>query len=217
MIVANYLGDLRKEVVFVGGSVLPLLVDPDFARPTEDIDCIMSARNKRDYYTFSDRLRSHGFRENMKANVLCRWEVGEENVQVDVMPIAEDVLGFTNVWYEEAWSNSQSYNLPNGATIRIVTAVYFLATKFEAYQGRGQADPGVSHDLEDIITVISRRSDLQGLLGPASSGVKQYVKNRLKSLLLTLPNLEDILAWHVPYHGTPSVADVIAMLTRLTE
>jgi len=39
--------------------------------------------------------------------------------------------------------------------IRLITAPYFLATKFEAFHGRGHGDVRGSHDLEDIVAVTS--------------------------------------------------------------
>ena len=42
----------------------------------------------------------------------------------------------------------------------MITAPYFLATKFEAFHGRGNSDYRMSHDLEDIVTVIDGRPEL---------------------------------------------------------
>ena len=41
----------------------------------------------------------------------------------------------------------------------MVTAPYFMATKIEAFYGRGGDDFLGSHDMEDIITVIDGRPD----------------------------------------------------------
>ena len=41
-----------------------------------------------------------------------------------------------------------------GSEVRIVTPVYVVATKLEAFQGRGSSDVTASHDLEDILTVV---------------------------------------------------------------
>ena len=41
--IANKLGNLRKELVFVGGSIVELLLDKDYPlppRPTKDVDAI---------------------------------------------------------------------------------------------------------------------------------------------------------------------------------
>ena len=44
--------------------------------------------------------------------------------------------------------------------IRVVTAPYFIATKIEAFRGRGRGDFLASHDLEDLIFVIDGRSSI---------------------------------------------------------
>ena len=44
-----------------------------------------------------------------------------------------------------------------GLRIRVVTAPYFVATKLEAFRGRGRGDYISSHDLEDLLAVIDGR------------------------------------------------------------
>ena len=42
----------------------------------------------------------------------------------------------------------------------LVTPVYFLATKFEAYKGKGNDDVLGSRDIEDILHLIDGRAEL---------------------------------------------------------
>lgn len=66
-LVAEALGDLITEVVFLGGSVSGLLVDEPArgeVRQTEDVDIIVDIATKAAYYQFSDLLRGQGFRED---------------------------------------------------------------------------------------------------------------------------------------------------------
>ena len=52
LVVARALGDLREEVVFVGGAVVGMLLsDPAAARPrsTDDIDTIVEVRSHIDF------------------------------------------------------------------------------------------------------------------------------------------------------------------------
>jgi len=72
---------------------------------------------------------------------------------VDVMPIDEDVLRFSNRWYAPAIESAQTLSI-GGSEIRIVSPVYFVATKLEAFHGRGADDMAMSHDLEDIVTLV---------------------------------------------------------------
>jgi hypothetical protein len=50
-----------------------------------------------------------------------------------------------------------SVELPSGAGVRSVSAPYFLATKLEAFDGRGSGDYLTSHDIEDLVAVIDGR------------------------------------------------------------
>jgi hypothetical protein len=74
--VADRLGSLREEVVFVGGMVRSLLItDPGAppARPTDDIDVIAAIGSRQEYYALAARLRALGFREDHREKApLCR-------------------------------------------------------------------------------------------------------------------------------------------------
>jgi len=50
--------------------------------------------------------------------------------------------------------------LPSGRYICLITAPVFIATKLEAFHDRGGGDFLVSHDLEDVVTVIDGRPAL---------------------------------------------------------
>ena len=56
--------------------------------------------------------------------------------------------------------SSTTRRLSVGPEIRIVTAPYFLATKLEAFKGRGKGDFLGSHDLEDFVSVVDGREAL---------------------------------------------------------
>lgn len=96
--VARRLGPLKDEVVFVGGSVLGLLIDDPAGapvRPTDDVDVIVSVASRPAYSALSLRLLDLGFQPDTSEGApLCRWIV--ENVVVDVMPAASEILGFAN-------------------------------------------------------------------------------------------------------------------------
>src|SRR5258708_19146736 len=81
-------------------------------------------------------------------------------MKLDVMPIEERILGFTNRWYRAAMDAAHETELQAGLRIRVVTAPYFLATKLEAFRRRGKGDYANSHDLEDLLTVIDDRESI---------------------------------------------------------
>jgi predicted nucleotidyltransferase len=148
------LGDLCEEVVVVGGCSPALILDintaPDL-RPTDDVDVMVQADNYGRYFDFIERIKERGFVER-QGDPIGRY-VSDELV-VDVMPTEADVLGFTNKWYKKAFAKAVYQKLPSGKSIKTVTPVYFIATKFEAFRNRGKNDLTASPDLEDIVTIL---------------------------------------------------------------
>jgi hypothetical protein len=156
---AHRLRPLLDKVVFVGGCTTALLItDPgaEAIRPTYDVDVIVEITSYADSGIFSGRLRALGFQEDSSEGApLCRWQW--EQTKLDVMPRDDKVLGFSNRWYRETMTKAAPVRLDAGTVIRSITAPYFLATKLEAFQGRGKGDVFASHDLEDVIAVIDGR------------------------------------------------------------
>ncbi len=184
--VALAIGDLLPHVTFVGGSTTVLLVDEvahHGIRKTDDVDIIVDVSTLAEYQKFSRKLREQGFREDMDGPV-CRWLVDTVagRVKLDVMPIDEKILGFSNRWYRGAISKSSEFPLSNGITIRVVSPVYFLATKFEAFAGRGKGNY-FSHDLEDIMFVMENRERFIFELMDCSLELKEYFSGQAASLL----------------------------------
>lgn len=87
------------------------------------------------------------------------------------MPTQGEILGFSNRCYPLALDTAQPQVLPNGRTIRIVTAPVFMATKLEAFRGRGRGDYLLSHDREDMMAVVDGRASLleECRLSPAAA------------------------------------------------
>jgi predicted nucleotidyltransferase len=184
--VASALGDLLPHVTFVGGSTTVLLVDAAAhhgVRKTDDVDVIIDVATKVEYYKFSQKLRDLGFREDPDGPI-CRWLIDTPagKVKLDVMPSDETVLGFSNRWYKEAIKQAFEVALPSGIVIRVVSPVYFLATKFEAFAGRGQGDY-FSHDLEDIVFVLENRERFIFELMDCPAELKQYFSEQANMLL----------------------------------
>jgi hypothetical protein len=73
----------------------------------------------------------------------CRWRSGD--LPIDVMPTDERILGFSNRWYTPANVSAENIEIV-GLRIRLITPIYFLATKLEAFRGRGNNDYRRSHD-----------------------------------------------------------------------
>lgn len=136
------LGALADELVFVGGCTTGLLItDPGAAeiRTTKDVDAIIEATLYAEYQKFSEKLRKPGFREDTRDGAPLRRWLKEETV-LDLMPLEESTLGFTNTWYKPAMEEAENYEIFADRTIRIVTPPFFCATKLEAFEGRGNGD-----------------------------------------------------------------------------
>lgn len=174
---ARLLRPLLEDLVFVGGAVTSLLVTDEgsgLPRTTLDVDAISEIGSYAEYAAFGERLRALGFCEDLREGApLCRWLHGQ--TVLDVMPIDEKVLGFSNRWYKPAIDASQRIALQENLKIRVVTAPYFLATKIEAFHGRGRGDFLGSHDLEDLIFLIDGRPELPGEVSQAEPALRTYL------------------------------------------
>jgi predicted nucleotidyltransferase len=183
--VGRLLRPMLSDLVFVGGCTTALLITDTAAaevRPTYDVDSIAEITSYAEYERFSERLRQLGFVADQSAGAAtCRWAHGD--IRLDVMPVDERVLGFSNLWYRLALETSQTVRLANDLTIRVVTAPLFLGTKLEAFKGRGKNDYFASHDLEDVIAVIDGRPSLWSEVQKAPKDLKGYLAHEIRELI----------------------------------
>jgi hypothetical protein len=137
---ARFLKPLLGELVFVGGSTTALLITDKAAaevRPTYDVDAIAEISSYAAYADFSERLRGCGFTEDTSEGTpICRWR--QKKTILDVIPLDPRILGFSNLWYKPALDSAVVHELEPDVRVRVVTAVYFCATKLEAFAGRGR-------------------------------------------------------------------------------
>ena len=160
-----------NDVVFVGGATISLFItEPQFVniRETFDVDCVVEVSHCQDYETFSKKLRDIGFSEDLQSGVLCRFKKG--SLVLDVIPTDTKILGFSNIWYKEGFSNSVERNVDD-QIIRAFDLPYLLATKIEAFKGRSKGDFRSSHDIEDIITLFDGRHSIAEDLKAARTNV----------------------------------------------
>jgi predicted nucleotidyltransferase len=186
VLVAQALDDLLPRVVFVGGCTTVLLVDEvaySGVRQTEDVDVIVDLATYFEYQAFSAALREHGFVEDVSGPI-CRWLFNSRGarVKLDVMSADASAMGFTNKWYKQALGSTQTHKLTEHLEIQVVSPVYFLATKFEAFLDRGEGNY-YSHDLEDIVFVLENRSGLIRELETEPKDVKLYLAAQVRQLL----------------------------------
>ncbi|MCP4458313.1 MAG: hypothetical protein GY816_09875, partial [Cytophagales bacterium] len=152
--VADALGDLRKEMLFIGGAVSSLYADDPAAskpRPTKDIDVSVQVGSYAQMNRLSNSLAKLGFQPAPESSVIYRYKLKE--VLVDFIPYEPTSLGPTNSWLKPGFKVAEVYDL-DGLEINILPVCYYLASKWEAFLSRGMDDPLTSHDLEDFIYVI---------------------------------------------------------------
>lgn len=153
-------------------------------RATEDVDLVCRALALPDYYRLESRLREKGFTQDVRPGApICRWRIGE--IAIDVMPMAKEILGFSNRWYPLAMTSAVPVALPSGRMIRQVAAPVFLATKLEAFHGRGRRDFMLSHDLEDVIAVVDGRAGLLDECRTSPPELRRYLAEQFSGLLAT--------------------------------
>ena len=181
--VARRLGPLREQVVFLGGAATGLLITDEAApemRVTDDVDVIVEVASRTGYYRVEEELRRLGFSQrHEEGDPVCRWTV--VGIVVDVMPTDESVLGFGNQWYVPAIVNASTVSLPQGVTVRAITAPYFLATKLEAFGNRGRGDFLGSHDMADIVSLVDGREELVGEVAAAEPAVRAFIASSLRA------------------------------------
>jgi hypothetical protein len=178
----NALGEICNDIVFLGGSIVGLLITDTGSEPvraTEDVDFIVEVSSRVEYERLTTRLETKGFRPDPEGPI-CRYILN--NIAIDVMPLDESILGFSNRWYQTAISQYTISKLNDHSSIKVVTAPVFIATKLEAYHTRGQADPIMSHDLEDILMVIDGREELLEDIKNAPLTVQNYLTHEFKHL-----------------------------------
>lgn len=185
-IVAKGLKGLKEEVVFVGGATVDLFITDPAAtgtRETDDVDCVIELVGKARYYALEEKLRALGFQNPMDEEkpVLCRWKF--RGIKVDVMPTDAAVLGFSNRWYRGGMANAEEFKLPNGERVAVFSVPYLLASKLEAFHGRGRGDFMASKDIEDIIALLDGCPGAERKVSAASADVRKYLGREFAKFL----------------------------------
>lgn len=183
--VLDRLQELPHRFVLLGGSIVGLLVDhPELVdfRPTKDVDVLVEALSRSEYTRLEQKLRNHGFRHDLSEGApICRWIVGSSE-KLDVLPLDSSVLGFDSEWFKEAWTHAQQMKF-EGRVIELIAPVYLIATKLAAFENRGNRDYWMSHDLEDLVTVIDGRAKIVKEIQQAEHSVRDYIAARFSDYI----------------------------------
>ena len=108
--------------------------------------------------------------------------------------------------------------LPSGRAIRLIAPPVFLATKFEAFHGRGGGDFLASHDLDDVTVVIDGRPELVEEVTGCATELRTYLADEIESLIGNAAFLE-ALSGHLPGDETsqarlPIIREKLRLIIR---
>lgn len=202
--VVQALGDLKDRCLLTGGTSIPFYCterQDEAPRATRDVDVILHVHTRGDFQEIEELLRQRGFNHDHREDApICRWLL-HDIITVDVMPLDESVLGFTNPWYAAGWELSIPVQITPDCQWRMLSAPFVLAAKCVAYQSRGAGDPQSSHDLEDIIRLINARPALPREVAAAPTACQQFIVGFFGKLL-RLSDLPFIIAGHL--NGDPA-------------
>jgi hypothetical protein len=176
--------EFLSEVAFVGGCTTAMLVTDaavlDDIRFTDDVDLVIELAGIPAWEKLTQRLAAKGFKITGEDEVNCRFRFND--IIVDVMPSDAAVLGYANRWFVEGLAHAVTFALPGGTVIKIFEPPYFLATKLEAFSGRGRGDP-YHKDVEDIVILIDGRSELLGEVLRADAELIQFISSGVAGLI----------------------------------
>lgn len=198
-IVAKHLQPLEVPFAFVGGAVMCLLVDhPELTqfRPTKDVDVVVEVATYGKFAALEERLRQTGFKHDTSEGApICRWIVG--GCRVDIMSQDSTVHGMNTKWFPEVLNFAQKINLGDGCTAMVVTPPLFLATKLEAFKDRGKGDFYMSHDLEDIVTLVDGCANIVEEVAGLQANIREFIACEFAAILKH-PDFSETLPGHLP-------------------
>lgn len=94
-------------------------------------------------------------------------------------------MGFKNLWQAKAKNQE----------IKILSAPCYLATKFEAFNDRGN-DFRLSHDIEDIFYILDNRTTIVEEVSKSDKLIQEFLKEQLQSII-TKGLLDEVLVAHI--------------------
>lgn len=207
--VAQAIGpDLRERCVFVGGCTTALFItDPvtlEDVRATDDVDLAINLSGYGEWVQLLEYLRERGFSEHHEDQVICRMRLGD--LKVDFMPDDGKILGFSNRWYPQGIKTALTYPLTDQLMIKHLRPEIFIATKLDAFLGRGEDDLLMSRDVEDILLLVDGREELAGEIHRAGDKIKSFIAEQFGALRQHY-DFEDFVAGNI--RGPEGRVDIV--------
>lgn len=193
--IAEALGEIKDDIVFVGGAVVSLYTDDptaDEIRPTKDIDMTLQIVNLHHWQLINEKLAVLGFNPDPYGQSICSYKY--KDIPVDIMATEDGPLGPANRWYKLGFENLWTARAKQ-QEIKILSAPCYLATKFEAFKNRG-SDYRTSHDIEDIIYIIDNRINIVEDIARENELISSFIKERLNEIVKK-GLLKEVLMAHI--------------------
>lgn len=214
--VAQVLGKLNAEVVYIGGAIISVYATDtaaDLPRVTTDVDVCVQVSSLGEMEALRERLAEKSIYPDVNGTHLYRYAY--KNILIDFIPFEATPFGPTNLYLKEGFKKAYSINAI-GTEISVLPVSIFLATKWEAFKDRG-SDPRLSHDFEDIIYVLDNNIALLEDCNTASLAVKRGLK-ALSTFVLEHPNCPEIIECHInPITAEERGTIIIEILQRINQ
>lgn len=213
--IARRLEPLETRMVFLGGAIVPFLLDhPGLTpiRPTMDIDLAIEVVTRLDYSKIEEKLIALKFSPDTSEGApKCRWVI--EGLEVDVMPVKDPTGEWRVRWFDVALETAET-RVVDDTPCLIAPAPSFIATKMEAFADRGKGDFQASHDMEDIITVVDGRETLESEIRASSEALCTYIADTLAAYMKN-----EAFLGCLPGHLPPDAASqqrLLGLLEKIT-
>lgn len=193
--VARALGDLNKEVVYIGGAVIPIYAtEPgaDLPRVTEDVDVCVQISSFAQMEHLREQLAAKKIYPDPLGTHLYRYTF--QGISIDFIPFEDTAFGPTNSWLKPGFDLAYRTEV-DGVDIAVLPVSIFLATKWEAFNNRG-SDPRYSHDFEDIIYVLDNNQEVVKDVNEAATAVQETLKS-MSAFILEHANSNEIIECHI--------------------
>lgn len=193
--VADDLHHVRKHLVFIGGSVLPLLVDVDqrfdTPRVTKDVDAVSAAATYTRSHEIEDAIRGAKYQNDTGSRNMRRFIA--PSGEIFDLSFAGDYAGATGALVDKM-AIATAIQMEGRPDIRHLSPTGLFLMKVAAFRDRGEAAPAESRDLSDI-AVLLIGADVEADLRNRTDDVRAEVAKSAQRLA-SLPALRSALLGH---------------------
>lgn len=221
--VAERLSAVREHLVFIGGTVLPLLVNVDklfyAPRMTDDVDAVGIATGYVESTRVETAVRAAGYTVDPTSKHKGRW-ISKDGEVFD-LSFAGDFPGASGALVDRM-AIETAQEMEGHPEVRHLSPTGLFLMKCAAYGDRGKSRPAESKDLADL-AVLLVGTDIEKDVSTRSEAVRAEVKRRAELLLADRGARGALLShfserYPIPPDTPEELADAaVAVLTRLAE